>query len=130
MFSALWAIADQAAGASLGQAAPLLYAAPASVTTDIVPYGSKSDVTGVLQRANGKTVTETAVQLAKPLEGNTTFVSFLWNIPYNQDTAVLLTIGTDSGLKPATGWDDATGLGVTKPAALVKYIKSMAAATK
>jgi subtilase family serine protease len=130
MFSALWAIADQVAGASLGQAAPALYAAPSSVYTDIVPYGSATNVTGVLTRANGKTITETAAQLAKPLEGNTTFLSAIWNYPDNQGLAYMLTFGTDSGLKPTPGWDNATGLGVTNPQALVSYISSLAASKK
>jgi subtilase family serine protease len=125
MFSALWAIADQVAGATLGQAAPLLYAAPTSVITDIVPYGSISNVTASFEKKNGTTLQESAADLAAPLKGNTVFLSAIWDYPDNPGLAYLLTFGTDSGLKPATGWDDATGLGVTNPAALISYIQSL-----
>ncbi len=129
MFAALWAIANQVAGSDLGQAAPLLYAAPAATFTDIVPYGSKTNVTAVYQTSNGN-VHEGANALVAPLEGSTTYQSAIWNYPDNQDTAYLLTFGTDSGLKAAVGWDPATGLGVTKPAALLTYISTLVASAK
>ncbi len=128
MFSALWAIADQVAGKSLGQAAPLLYAAPSNVITDIVPYASTTNVTATYQTSTGKSKSSAAA-LAAPLEGNNKFITAIWNYPDNQDVAYLLTFGTDSGLKPAIGWDDATGLGVTNPAALISYVTPAAAAS-
>ena len=49
MFSALWAIANQEAGAPLGQAAPYVYSLPAGAVTDIVPVGSKTNVTASIE---------------------------------------------------------------------------------
>jgi hypothetical protein len=40
MFSALWAIANQEAGAPLGQVAQYVYSLPAGAVTDIVPVSS------------------------------------------------------------------------------------------
>jgi subtilase family serine protease len=130
MFSALWAIADQVAGASLGQAAPMLYAAPAAVIADVLPVGSTTNVTASYVPATGKPFKETAAALAAPLEGNKTFLSALWNYPDEQDTAYLITFGTDSALKAAPGWDGATGLGVTNPGALITYVTPAASAVK
>jgi subtilase family serine protease len=111
MFSALWAIANQAAGVPLGQAAPYLYSLDPSAIYDIVPHTSKSNVTGVITDSNGKT-SYSAADLASPLENTTTFESALWSYPLDQDTELLLTFGTDSGLTTAPGWDNVTGVGV------------------
>jgi subtilase family serine protease len=122
MFSALWAIANQEAGVPLGQAAPYLYTLPASIITDIVPYTTKTNVTGEVVDSAGKKG-YSAAALASPLEGSTSFASVLWDYPLLQDTALILTFGTDSGLKTAVGWDDVTGVGVPKGKAFVDYFK-------
>jgi hypothetical protein len=72
MFSALWAIARQAAGERLGQAAPLLYAAPPGAIEDIVPVGSSSNVTAVL-KTGAATIDVPADALARPLELTLTY---------------------------------------------------------
>jgi subtilase family serine protease len=121
MFSALWAIASQAAGADLGLAAPTLYAAPAGVITDIVPVGSSNNVTAVYQTATG-TSKENAASLAAPVEKSKVFQSAIWNYPDNPGVAYVLTFGTDSNLPALTGYDYATGLGVANPGALITYL--------
>jgi subtilase family serine protease len=110
MFSGLWAIADQEAGAPLGQAARHLYSMPAGAITDVVPVGSSTNVTATITDSSG-TTTYTAPELAAPLEATTTFYSALWDYPLTEDTTYLVTFGTDSGLQTARGWDDVTGLG-------------------
>lgn len=122
MFAALWAIADQQAGESLGQAAPYLYSLPKSAITDIVPRKSATNVTGVIKDSSGKT-TYSAASLAEPLENTTVFESTLWDYPLEEDTAYLVTFGTDSGLTTAPGWDNVTGLGVPNGAAFIKALK-------
>jgi subtilase family serine protease len=121
MVSGLLAIANQAAGTSLGLAAPLLYGAPSSVITDIVPVGSSTNVTAFYQTATG-TAHESAKALAEPLEKSKVFMSAIWNYPDEPGFAYLLTFGTDSGLPALTGYDFATGLGVINPAALITYV--------
>lgn len=110
MFSALWAIANQEAGYPLGQAAAYLYSMPPGTITDIVPMGSTTNVTGTVTDISG-TTNYTADQLAGPLGKTTKYISALWDYPLYQDTAILITFGTDSGLTTAKGWDNVTGLG-------------------
>lgn len=111
MFSGLWAIANQIAGFPLGQAAPYLYGLPASVMTDIVPLSSKTNVTGKVTDSAG-TTTYSAASLVEPLEKTTSFISALWDYPLYEDTAFVLSFGTDSGLTITKGWDNVTGVGV------------------
>jgi hypothetical protein len=81
-------------------------------------------VTALYQTSTGN-VHESASALVAPLETTTTYVSAIWDYPDNQDVAYILTFGTDSGLVAAPGWDPATGLGVTKPAALIGYVSGL-----
>ncbi len=118
MFSALWAIANQEAGAPLGQAAPYLYSMPAEAVYDIVPLTSKANVTASIQESTG-TNKYTAAQVAGVSSGK--FISAIWDYADFQDTAFVLTFGTDSGLKTAKGWDNVTGVGVPKAKAFADF---------
>jgi subtilase family serine protease len=123
MFAGLWAIANQAAGTNLGLASPLLYGAPSNTITDIVPVGSTTNVTGIL--TNGSSTTrENAPSLAQPLEKTKLYVTGIWNYPFTQDLAYVISFGTDTGLYTTPGWDDVTGLGVAAPGALVSYLQA------
>jgi len=112
MFSALWAIANQESlaggGQELGQAAPYLYSLPEGSVYDIVPVTSATDVTGSIQDSSG-----TKKYSAKKLVGGPKeeFVSAIWDYFSLADTALVLSFGTDSSLKTATGWDNVTGVG-------------------
>jgi subtilase family serine protease len=108
MFSALWAIANQEAGGPLGQAAQYVYSMPESTIIDVKPVSSATNVTAVYKESATITDSYNASELA----GATEFVSAIWNIPLMQDTTVVVTFGTDSGLHTAAGWDDVTGVGV------------------
>jgi subtilase family serine protease len=124
MFSALWAIANQEAGAPLGQAAPYLYSLPAGAVTDIVPVSSKNNVTASVQESTTVTVPYTAKAVLGPLAPGT-FVTAIWDYTIEQDAAVALSFGTDcatvaEGVTPCTdptslhtkvGWDNVTGVG-------------------
>jgi hypothetical protein len=124
MFSGLWAIANQEAGAPLGQASALLYSMPAGTITDVVPFGSTKNVAASIRESSTVTDHYTAAQLAAPLESTTTFYSGLWDYPLIQDTTFLLTFGTDSGLKTAVGWDNVTGLGTPNGQAFADYFQA------
>ena len=108
MFSALWAIANQEAGAPLGQAARYLYSLPAGAVYDIVPVTSKNNVTASIQESTG-TNKYTAAEVAGVSSGK--LVSAIWDYADLQDTALVISFGTDSGLKTAKGWDNVTGVG-------------------
>ena len=129
MFAALWAIANEEAGAPLGQAAPYLYSLPSGAVHDIVPVGSKTNVTASIRyfmRTNKYPANQviggpaTAVAPGK-------FVSALWDYVSLQDTELVISFGTDcsavlvpafstpcnspTALHTEVGWDNVTGVG-------------------
>jgi subtilase family serine protease len=113
LFSAIWAIANEAAGAPLGQAAPLIASLPNSVQ-DVLPKSDASpdNVTGTIQDSTG-THTYSASQIFSGppdlLYGNKQFTSTIWEV----DSAdfVDFGFGIDSSLTVKKGWDNATGWG-------------------
>jgi subtilase family serine protease len=127
MFSALWAIANQEAGAPLGLAAPYLYSLPAGAVTDIVPVATKHNVTASIQESATVTVPYNAAQiLGGSVAGK--YADAIWDYAPVQDTAVIVSFGmdcsaegpaaffgtlcTDPGpLKTKVGWDNVTGVG-------------------
>jgi subtilase family serine protease len=122
VFSALWTLADQKAGAALGQAAPLIAHLPAGAVKDIVPLGSPTNVAGIVFDANGATFYSSDSLLA-PLFTTTTYFSSLWNAGFGE--FVDLSFGTDTSLTVTKGWDNVTGFGVPNGA---KFIDDAAAA--
>jgi subtilase family serine protease len=118
MFSALWAIANQAAGGGpLGQAAPVLYelseGGPGSAITDVnlEPFSTQLNVTGFIFNPPSSPVTfESAAALAQPLENTRLFVSALFQSSTSTRWDVF-TFGTDTSLTTGPGWDNVTGLG-------------------
>jgi subtilase family serine protease len=126
MFSALWAIANQEAGAPLGQAAPYLYSMPAGTIYDIVPINSKFDVTASIQESTSLTNTYNANDVMGGSAPNN-FISAIWDYPSEEGTELVISFGTDcttvvgfgitpcgtpTALKTKTGWDNVTGVGV------------------
>ena len=110
MFSAVWAIANQAAGVPLGQAAPWLYALPAGDILDVTAVSSPLNVTGVIFNPPSPPMFESANALVQPLGKTTKFVSALYNSPFSTRWFDI-TFGTDSSFKTGPGWDNVTGLG-------------------
>lgn len=108
IFSAIWAIADQRAGRSLGQAAPILARLPASAINDIVPVESFTNVTGVMFDPSGPTF-YSSNDLLRPLYTTTQYFSAFWDIGGEY---LDLSFGTDTSLTVTPGWDNVTGWGV------------------
>ena len=108
IFSAIWAIADQKAGKSLGQAAPLLAKLPAGAIHDVVPLSSPTNVAGIVFDTSGATFYSSDTLLA-PLYTTTQYFSSLWNLTGEY---VDLSFGTDTSLTVTKGWDNVTGWGV------------------
>jgi subtilase family serine protease len=88
MFSGVMAIAAQKAGHGLGQAAALVYDLPAGAVLDIVPVGSATNPTAVI---DGNPVS--ADEIAQPLENTTTYNSALYNSTFSTRWFVI-TFGT------------------------------------
>jgi len=126
MFSGLWAIANQEAGAPLGQAAQYVYSLPAGAINDVVPVGTATNVSASIKESTG-----TNKYTASEVLGGATpskFVSALWDYPSIQFTTVVISFGTDCSTLPSTdfdgnscdtpaalhtavGWDNVTGVG-------------------
>jgi subtilase family serine protease len=125
MFSALWAIANQASGTWLGQASPLLYQLPAGAITDIPALSSPNNVTGTVYIPHMPPYTESADSLVQPLENTTDYISTLYNSPFSTRWFVL-SFGTDTSLTTGPGWDNVTGLGTPNGASFVKDVVNVA----
>jgi len=116
MFSAFWAIANQAnvavGGGSLGQAAPILYGLPDEAIRDVnlKPSDTLFNVSGVILNPPNPPTFESAAALAQPLENTKLFPSALFQSPGSTRWDVF-TFGTDSSLTTGPGWDNVTGLG-------------------
>ena len=126
MFSGLWAIANQEAGAPLGNAAPYMYSLPAGTIYDIVPVTSKNNVKGSIVDSNGTTAYNANAVMGGDSQG--AFVSAIWDYAFLQDTALVISFGTDcsqangfgfitqcnspTALHTKVGWDNVTGVGV------------------
>ena len=121
IFSALWAIADQAAGTPLGQAAPLLYRLPSTAINDVIPVNSTTNVSGIIVDSNGETDYSSGALLA-PLYTTTQYASTLWNL--GSGIYVDLSFGTDSSLTVTPGWDNVTGLGVPNGLTFINAVVS------
>ncbi len=126
MFSALWAITNQAAGsaAPLGQAAPYLYALPSGAIRDVKAVNNGADAAGRIVNPPNPVLIETAADLAQPLENTTTFLSALY---HGSSTRWYdLTFGTDSSLVTGNGWDNVTGLGTPAGMPFVRGVVALA----
>ena len=111
VFSGMWTLADQKAGKSLGQAAPLL---PSLLSTikDIVPFSSATNPAGTIFDQAGASF-YSAANLIPPLYTTTSFFSTLWDgSGAGLGEYVDLSFGTDTSLTVTSGWDNVTGYGV------------------
>jgi subtilase family serine protease len=147
MFSGLWAIANQEAemvgGAPLGQAAQYVYSLPAGAVTDVVPVSSKANVTGSIVDSEGrKAYSADQVMGGEP---ESTFVSAICDYAFVQDTALVISFGTDcdmaygfgyivqcnqsNALHTKVGWDNVTGVGTPNGKSFVEAFAA-AGATK
>ena len=125
MFSAFWAIANQAAALdgipTLGDAAPLLYEMDSAAITDVnvTEADTLLNVVGLVIDPPASPLFESATFLAAPEPPTTRFVSALFQSASSTRWDVF-TFGTDSSLATGPGWDDVTGLGTPNGAAFVK----------
>jgi subtilase family serine protease len=111
IFTAFWALADQQAGAPLGQAAPLIAGLPYGAIQDVLPTtdSSKYNMTGSITDSGGTTAYSADALFTGVRYGNTGFTSTVWELdPYD---FLDFGFGIDSSLTVKKGWDNATGYG-------------------
>jgi subtilase family serine protease len=108
IFTAIWTIANQKTGKSLGLAAPAIALKPASVQ-DVLPHSSPTNVAGVVFDKTGSTYYSPAALFDDFLFGNTNFISAVWDLGGGTD--VDLSFAIDSSLIVTKGWDNVTGFG-------------------
>ncbi len=110
LFSAIWAIANEKAGAPLGQAAPLIASLPSSVQ-DVLPSSDASpdNVTGQIQDSTGTHTYSAGEIFGSALYGNKQFTSAVWEL--DSEDYLDFGFGIDSSLTVKKGWDNATGWG-------------------
>jgi subtilase family serine protease len=112
IFSAIWAIANQKAGAPLGQAARTIAALPAGDIQDVLPTtpSSVTNASGFVVDQNGSTFYSAADLFSGTLETNTGFTSAIWPFVFG-DTYAVIGFGADTSLTVTPGWDNVTGYG-------------------
>ena len=135
MFSAVWAIANQAAAQQghglLGEAAPILYQLPRGAIIDVnVPNSTgTTDVTGTIFNPPSPPQHLSALALATPQPPNqlsNQSISALFQSPASTRWDVF-TFGTDSSLITGPGWDNVTGLGTPNGSAFINAVVAAAA---
>ncbi len=116
LFSGMWAILNQHAGAPLGQAAPYVATTPYPLLTDVLPLSGPASVQAKVTDPSG-TTTYSATELFQPLGNTTSFLSAIWDEDTFGDYAGL-SFGTDSSLTVTQGWDNVTGYGTPNMGAI------------
>lgn len=126
VFSGIWALAQQAAGERLGQAAPIIAAMPPAALTDIVPIpATTSNLSGATTVGSVVTRYDPAALLGLTTTQPNGFVGVL--AVAGEDSTADLGFGADSSLMAAPGWDTATGFGEPNGLAFVKAAQAAAA---
>jgi hypothetical protein len=110
---------------------------PAGTITDVVPYGSATNVTATVHETSSTTDNYTASEvMGGATEGK--FYSALWDYPDYGGTTYVISFGTDcttvaggigtlctdsSALKTGVGWDNVTGVGTPNAQAFADSFK-------
>jgi subtilase family serine protease len=109
IFTALWAIANQHAGHSLGQAAPYLARLKPGELVDVLPLSSVTNASGTIYDSTGATFYSPFDVFAGQTYGSTGFTSAVYDV--GDDTDFAISFGLDSSLTVTKGWDNVTGWG-------------------
>ncbi len=112
IFSAFWAIANQKAGAPLGQAARIVATLSSESIRDVLPttVSTVTNPAGVVFDQNGSTYYSAADLFSGSLYNTTGFTSGIW--PFvGGDTYAVIGFGIDTSLTVTPGWDNVTGYG-------------------
>ncbi len=120
----MWAVADQVAHESLGQAAPVIGRLPPFAVLDVLPIraGTKL-VSGSMTVGANPMVTYSPAQLLGSADTQPSgFASFLVSGVSSQDGVrayEVVGFGMDTSLMATRGWDNVTGYGVPNGIAFI-----------
>jgi subtilase family serine protease len=111
IFTAIWAIANQYNGSSLGEAAVAVAHLKSGHITDVKPASglNAADVAGTVYDASGASFYSATALFNGSLYSQTQFPSAIWQVATGEYAA--LSFGTDSSLTVTDGWDNVTGWG-------------------
>ena len=117
VFSGIWALANQAAGTRLGQAAPIIAAMPPGAMTDILPIAAtRSNLHGTITSGTESQSYSPPGLLDLTATQPNGFVGAGLIAGQNRFD---LGFGADSSLMAMPGWDNATGYGVPNGMAFI-----------
>jgi subtilase family serine protease len=121
IFTAFWAIAQQAVGGPLGQASPTIAVLTKGIR-DVLPIANANDITGSITTSSGTTDYST-LQIfgTSVVEQNTIFTGAIWNIDPGV-SAYGIGFALDSSLTVTPGWDNQTGYGTPEGLAFIKAV--------
>jgi subtilase family serine protease len=128
IITGILAIATQAKGKPLGQAAPLIAALPAGAMRDVLPVSSPTNVFGTVVDSAGPFYYSPASLFQPYLYTTEGFVSANWLDAPGPDglaadgLAIDFGFGIDSSLTVTTGWDNVTGFGVPNGLSFIKAL--------
>jgi subtilase family serine protease len=136
VFSAIWALANQAAREPLGQAAPIIARLPSFALTDILPIvvRPKDNTSGSITVTDPTTSTSSTTSydpaqlLGLEKSQPQGFVGFLSPMNVDPESGPLndLGFGADTSLRATVGWDNATGWGEPKGLAFILAARALA----
>jgi subtilase family serine protease len=125
--TAILAIANQAAGAPLGQAAPLLASLPAGALRDVLPLSTPTNLSGIVIDSSGSTYYSPAGLFSPYVyPAQVGFISADWFEGPGPDgkasdgSAIAFGFGIDGSLATTVGWDNVTGYGVPNGLAFIQ----------
>lgn len=128
IFSAIWAIAQQYNGVTLGQAAPTIANLKPGQITDVLDSNSllPYSLTGTIFDESGSTYysTQSLFAYSQPALAQANYLAAISNL-HNLHSAYAITFGADSSLTVGPGWDNVTGYG--EPVGL-SFIQAVGAA--
>jgi subtilase family serine protease len=124
VFSGIWALANQAAGKSLGQAGPIIAKLKGNALRDIVPIVALTNTLSGSDGIGSQSISYTPAELLNIQNTQPTgFVGTAVQIT-SGDIGILalfdIGYGTDTSLMAAPGWDNATGYGVPNGLVFIK----------
>ena len=111
IFSAMWALANEKAGKSLGLAAATIAGLKTGIA-DVTAITNAADAHGSITTSKGTTTYAPAALFEGSIPGNQAFVSAIWP----GSVAVAFAFGLDTSLEVTKGFDYATGYGTPQNA--------------